>query len=124
MAFTYDVTTSRGRVRLLCRDMSESAAVFSDAEIDALLSLANSDVLLAGSLACRDLGARGAKQFTGIKLGAFSLTGKTEDGWTLLANEYQRLAYERAGGVDIQMAWDEFAYDRLVDWNMLTGENS
>lgn len=38
MAFTYDITTSRGRVRLNLADTDATAYVFEDAEIDQLLS--------------------------------------------------------------------------------------
>ncbi len=38
MAFTYDITTSRGRVRLNLADTDSTAYVFEDAEIDQLLS--------------------------------------------------------------------------------------
>ena len=38
MAFTYDITTDRGRVRFNLSDTSASAYVFEDAEIDQMLS--------------------------------------------------------------------------------------
>jgi hypothetical protein len=38
MAFSYDPTTSRGRVRLRISDTKAEAPAFSDAEIDALIS--------------------------------------------------------------------------------------
>ena len=38
MAFTYDITTQRGRVRLNLADTDSTAYVFEDAEIDQLLS--------------------------------------------------------------------------------------
>jgi hypothetical protein len=50
MAFTYDVTTDRGKVRLLCTDVLESNAIFQDAEIDAFLSM-NTTVRLAAAAA-------------------------------------------------------------------------
>jgi hypothetical protein len=40
MSFTYDTTTSRGRVRLLITDTDSTAYLFDDAEIDAFLVLA------------------------------------------------------------------------------------
>ena len=39
MAFTYDITTQRGRVRLNLADTDSSAYIFEDAEIDQLLSV-------------------------------------------------------------------------------------
>lgn len=38
MAFTYDITTDRGRVRFNLADTDSSAYTFEDAEIDQLLS--------------------------------------------------------------------------------------
>jgi hypothetical protein len=38
VAFTYDITTDRGRVRLNLADTDPSAYTFEDAEVDALLS--------------------------------------------------------------------------------------
>lgn len=57
MTFTYDPTTDRGRVRLLCRDTVEAAAVYEDAEIDAFLALGSSQVLLAAAFALENLAA-------------------------------------------------------------------
>lgn len=124
MAFTYDVTTSRGRVRLLCFDRVEASAVYTDAEIDAFLSLAGSDVLLAASLACRDLQARGVKTFSGVRVGGFSLDGGTADGWGKLADKYESMAYDRAGGdfVDM-MGGDVFGYSELETLKALRGES-
>lgn len=42
MAYTYDVSTSRGQVRLAIGDTSEAHAVFSDAEVDRFLSMGGS----------------------------------------------------------------------------------
>lgn len=39
MAFTYDPTTDRGRVRLLITDVDATQALFSDAEVDTFLAL-------------------------------------------------------------------------------------
>lgn len=39
MAFTYDVSTDRGKVRMLVPDSSATNYVFEDAEVDAFLSL-------------------------------------------------------------------------------------
>ena len=41
MAFTYDVDTDRGRVRLLIQDSDPAYEFFADAEVDAFLSLAD-----------------------------------------------------------------------------------
>jgi hypothetical protein len=54
VAFTYDLDTSRGRVRLLISDVDEDTdanQVFTDDEIDAFLDLEGDNVRLAAALA-------------------------------------------------------------------------
>lgn len=43
MAFTYDVTSDRGKVRLLITDTDENSAIFTDDEIDAFLTMTQID---------------------------------------------------------------------------------
>jgi len=105
MAFTYDVTTSRGKVRLLARDTVKTTAVFSDAEIDAYLSLAAEDVLLGAALACEGKYARQVA-FSGVTVGGYSVSSGTADGWQKLAEFLKTLAYERSGGVSAELDWD------------------
>lgn len=50
MAFTYNVTTNRGRVRLRINDTDAANPVFDDAELDAFLA-AEPDWRLAAALA-------------------------------------------------------------------------
>lgn len=51
MAFTYDVSTDRGLVRLLVADIDEATGVFNDAEIDAYLTLEGGNVKRAAAQA-------------------------------------------------------------------------
>lgn len=51
MAFTYDLGTDAGKVRLLLSDVDEATAVFTDAEIDAFLELESSSVKRAAAQA-------------------------------------------------------------------------
>lgn len=51
MAFTYDVTTNRGKVRLLIADTNASSYTFEDAEIDAFLGFEGNNVYLAAARA-------------------------------------------------------------------------
>lgn len=60
MAFTYDVTTSRGKVRRLIGDVDTAVAanqVFTDDEIDAFLSLSSSDLFDAAAMALEAMAA-------------------------------------------------------------------
>ena len=52
MAWTFDLTTDRGKVRLLCTDSDITSQVFDDSEIDAFLALAPPSVFTAAALAC------------------------------------------------------------------------
>jgi len=51
MACTYDISTNRGKVRRLIGDISTTACYFPDTEIDAFLSMASNDLLMAASYA-------------------------------------------------------------------------
>lgn len=59
MAFTYDVSTARGKVRMLIPDSSTASYVFDDAEIDAFLSM-EGDVRRATALALETLASNEA----------------------------------------------------------------
>jgi hypothetical protein len=66
LAFTYDVATYRGQVRLLIADTDSASVLFEDDEIDAFLSLAQNNVFLAAAMAIesllREKGVRLAKR--------------------------------------------------------------
>lgn len=49
MAFTYDVTTSRGLVRLLLSDTNSSNVIFQDDEIDAFLTIEGDNIKRAAA---------------------------------------------------------------------------
>ncbi len=51
MAFTYDTTTDRGRVRMLITDRDETNPIFQDAEIDAFLDMNDDSIRLAAASA-------------------------------------------------------------------------
>lgn len=51
MSFTYDVSTDRGKVRMLCTDRDETNPIFQDAEVDAFLAIEGGSVRLAAALA-------------------------------------------------------------------------
>lgn len=99
MVFTYDPTTNAGRVRLLIGDTSvddADAQLFSDAEIDAFLSLGGGRVRLAAAQALEaiaanqvmvlkvitshDLSTDGASVARELRQQAASLRKQDEDG--------------------------------------------
>lgn len=70
MAFTLDVSTTRGRVRLLIGDTDTVTAanqIFTDAEIDAFLAL-DAEVYGAAALAMRAMAASAARCAVAYKL--------------------------------------------------------
>ena len=87
MACTYDITTDRGKVRLIIGDTSTTACVFSDAEIDIFLSM-NPDNI---NLAAADLLAAWAAKYTLLpeaeKIGDYSYTNKVIEKMNKLQNE-------------------------------------
>lgn len=68
MAFTYDVTTDRGRVRMLIPDSSSTSYVFEDNEIDAFLALEDNDVRRGAALALETLASNEALVLKVIKV--------------------------------------------------------
>jgi hypothetical protein len=57
MPWTYDPSTERGKVRLLCTDSDTNYQIFTDAEIDAFLAIENSAVRLAAAAALERIAA-------------------------------------------------------------------
>lgn len=62
MAFTYDVTTDRGRMRLHLADTDAAAYVFEDEELDAFLELGAGDVFRSSALASLAAASDAARQ--------------------------------------------------------------
>ena len=62
MAFTYNLATAAGRVRLLIGDRNASSYIFEDDEITEFLSIWSSDVALAAAQALRSIAADSARQ--------------------------------------------------------------
>lgn len=57
MAFTYDISTNRGKVRLLVGDKTSSTALLQDDEVDFFLTTSGNNVYLAASLAADAIAA-------------------------------------------------------------------
>lgn len=57
MTFTYDVSTSRGKVRLLISDLDSGKPLFQDDEIDTFLAMEDDSVKLAAAQALDTIAA-------------------------------------------------------------------
>ena len=72
MAFTYDLTTEAGKVRLLITDTDHDNEIFSDSEINVFLSLtavdSSNDINLASAVALETMAASEAIVQKKIKL--------------------------------------------------------
>lgn len=75
MAFTYDVTTTEGRVRLLIGDTVNSGHLFEDSEISAFLSLNGDNVRLAAASALEAIAANQVMVLKVIRLLDLSTDG-------------------------------------------------
>lgn len=120
MAYTYDVTTARGQVRLLSFDTPEAQAIFSDDEIDAFLSLEDDDVYLAAANALDTKAANKA-----WIMGVTTLMDVQVDGAKLAAQlaaraaELRRQVYEGHGDMTGLIDWAEFAEQPFSMWERL-----
>lgn len=123
MAFTYDTTTDRGKVRLLVYDTGATTAVFTDADIDAFLELSGGDVFLAASMACNHRAAKGVADGIGVTLGAYGITSVDAMTWNDLADKYKAEAYRRAGGQIVEQQHELFSYEQLDSNKRLRGES-
>lgn len=72
MSFTYDPTTNRGKVRLLLADTDTATVanqIFSDAEIDAFLSMESGEIYAGAAAGCEALAAAASHSAISIKAG-------------------------------------------------------
>ena len=117
MAYTYDVTTTIGKIRALVNDRDVSGdgdtAVLTDEEIEAFSSMAGGNVFYAAALALRTLADTVAP--IAFRSGDFQLD-KREIGRMRerLADKYEKLAYSTpAEYVDsVVYEIDQFGQDR------------
>jgi len=99
MAFTYDPSTTRGKVRMYIPDRLVDSAVFSDGEIDAFLSLYSEDpgkIFLAAADALEVIATDEA-----LVLKVISNNGLSTNGASLANSLMQRSARMREKGESI-----------------------
>jgi hypothetical protein len=113
MAFTYVATTSRGQVRLLIPDRTDTGHLFEDAEIDAFLSMEANVVKLAAAAALETIASDNAMVLKVIRLLDLTTDGaKTSDALLKRAGllREQAAAEDYTGGIDwAEMVVDDFS---------------
>lgn len=114
MSYTYDVSNTRGKVRLLTGDITvdlpiyRTNYVFEDADIDALLDLNSEDVWAATADACRRLAADEVLGAVRLSLNGMSLD-KTQvpKYWLDMAKTYDK----KSAAGDVVEFVDSVAYN-------------
>ena len=89
MAFTYDLTTDIGKVRLLISDTDATSFHFTDAEIQVFLDMASDSILIAAAFALEAWAAALTDSYTSEKIGDYSYTRKEAETKRALAIEYK-----------------------------------
>lgn len=114
MAFTYDPSTDRGRVRLLTGDTLASDYDFEDVEVDAALAFAPS-IFAASAALLNALAANRARLARRVTRGGMS------DDFTAVARELRETAKSLlTQGADVPLeavtspSWDLFSYAKNV----------
>ena len=122
MAFTYDLTTARGKVRLLCTDSVVAYEIFDDDDIDAFLSLESSGVKKAAALALETIASSEVLVQKRIKLLDLSTDGPAESTEllkraTLLRAQAEADEEGEYSPIDCaELVYDPFSWrERLVD---------
>ena len=115
MAFTYNVATDRGKVRLLCTDTDVAggadAQYFQDDEIDYFLVAMGNNILRAAAIALLTIAAQEVLLMKRIKLLDLHTDGPAEaDALRELAAVYQ----EKADLAEAQEAGGAFDYAEMV----------
>ena len=103
MAFTYDVSTDRGKVRLFVYDTDETEYVFEDEEVDVFLELNNESIWLASANACRVLAVRAADDAFAVKVSTALEIDKKQ-----VSRRFLELAkdYEAKAATSTDMVWE------------------
>jgi hypothetical protein len=128
MAFTYQPTTSRGRVRLLIPDRVTPGHIFEDAEIDTFLVLETNNVKRSTALGLETIASDQALTLKVIRLLDLTTDGaRVSDALLKRAAELRRQAdieelAEDGGAFDIaEWTPTDFAYRERLENEMLRG---
>lgn len=123
MGFTYDVTTDRGKVRMLITDVNAVDYCFEDDEIDAYLTLNSSNVYKAAAFALITIAANEALVSKRIKILDLTTDGPAvAEALRKLAKEYLEEAEEAEDTFDwAEQVFDSFTYTEKINKEALRG---
>ncbi len=110
MAFNYDITTPRGKVRLLIGDTVDVGHQFEDDEIDAFLTMASGSILTAAGYALEAWAAAITDSLLSEKIGDYAYTKKDADTKLKLAMEYKKQDAEKP-----YLTWAEMDLSGIED---------
>lgn len=114
MAFTFDPTTDRGRVRLLIGDTVSANEIFDDASIDAFLDLGASEVLLGAALAAEGIASSELYIQKVIRIMDLQTNGAaTAAEWRLKAKQWRALYDSGLGDPGDAFDFAELVYDQF-----------
>lgn len=106
MAFTNDITTDVGKLRLLLVDVDSSNPIFQDSELEVFLSLKNGNLQRAAALAYRAIAGNQTLVLKVIKLLQLQTDGAS------VGRELRQLAT----AFDDSATFDDAAAGNLFDW--------
>lgn len=109
MTFTYDVTTDRGKTRLLCTDTVSANAIFTDAEVDAFLGLNDSEPLLAAAMALDQMASKQAYVLKVITNNGLSTNGASVAAALRAQAQALRDQYDTVSSTFCGFDWAEYA---------------
>ena len=112
MAFTYDLSTDAGKVRLMVPDNKSTAYVFEDDEIDAFLGLEYDNVRRAAALALETIASNEAYVLKVIKLLDLQTDGAKTSDALLKRAKLLRDQADRADASEDGGAWD------IAEWTV------
>ena len=123
MAFTYDPTTDRGKVRMLITDVESTDPCFDDDEIDAYLTLNGGSVYKAAAFALMTIAANEALVSKRIKLLDLTTDGPAvAEALRKLAKEYIAEAEDAGHTFDwAEQVFDQFGYVEKITKEALRG---
>jgi len=122
MAHTYDVSTSRGQVRLLLDDTVTGSWTWTDSEIDAFLTLGDQNVFQSAAVGWRNVAASFKKLITTRFFGEVYVDPTSARKAAMeMAKEYEELAQADASMqmTQLQQKIDLYGRDR-TDYTLTT----